>query len=303
MTITSVGERAQELRSYAVQHKRRALINALSGGADSALSGAVSKAAECDQVKAVALNLPCSHDPARQADAVDARRVADLLGLPMVTVDLTEVWDQMVQLLRPALERMAAEAGLPLSEEKVTWAMNNLKPALRSVAGGAFADAFDGLTIGTDNVVENFLGYFSVRGDGIADRQPIRHLLKGEVRAALAEVGMPDDLVNRTPIAGLFDFENQTDEGEMGVRYADADAFVDWILREEAEYAHAGGGIRHVLLDESMTMLDNWLLVPTFTPCPVDADVADRIVERNQRTFFKRRGTDLRDTLLARGLI
>lgn len=303
MSIKSVDERALELREYAVRNRRRTLINSLSGGVDSTLSGAISKKAECDQVRAVALNLPCSHDPARQADAADAQRVAELLGLPLVTVDLTGLWDQMVQLLRPALEQMAAQAGLALSEERIQWAMNNLKPALRTVAGGAFADAFDGLTIGTDNVVENFLGYFSVRGDGIADRQPIRHLLKGEVRAALAQLGLPADLVSRTPTAGLFDFENQTDEGEMGIRYADADAFVDWILREEAEYARAGGEIRHVLLDETMTVLTTWETVPTFTPCPVPREVADRIVERNQRTFFKRRGTDLRDTLLARGLI
>jgi NAD+ synthase len=302
MGIKTTAERAQALRNYALRHRRKTLINSLSGGVDSTLSGTISKQAETEGLKAIALNLPCSQDPVRNQDQVDAARVAQQLGMPLVTVDLTGIWLVLQKLLVPALEEMASKSGVPLAAERVKWALNNLKPTLRMMVGGVFADAFDGLTIGTDNAVENFLGYFSIRGDGIADVQPIRDLLKAEVHQALVTAGFPADLAFRTATPGLFDFENHTDEGELGFRYVDADAFVAWVLQEEARHLDAGRKPTFVLLDETMTLKEGWDRQATATPCPVSPEVAAKIARQNQKTFFKRKRTDLVDTMRARGL-
>jgi len=87
--------------------------------------------------------------------------------------------------------------------------------------------------MGTDNKVENFLGYFSIFGDGGVDNNPIEDLYKREVYDLLdyfAAVGMiEDDHIDRTPSAGLTD--GHTDEGELGFTYDD--------MAEEIEYLNA----------------------------------------------------------------
>jgi NAD+ synthase len=77
--------------------------------------------------------------------------------------------------------------------------------------------------IGTDNLNENLIGYFTKYGDGGVDVNPIGELFKSEVYQLLDyfvynEV-IKEEYVNRTPSAGLW--EGQTDEGELGFSYAE----------------------------------------------------------------------------------
>jgi NAD+ synthase len=75
--------------------------------------------------------------------------------------------------------------------------------------------------IGTDNLNENFIGYFTKFGDGGVDVNPIGELFKSEVYQLLDyfvynEI-IKEGHVDRTPSAGLW--EGQTDEGELGFSY------------------------------------------------------------------------------------
>jgi NAD+ synthase len=305
MELKSLAERARLEAQYADRHNIKALINSLSGGVDSTLSALITSVAakQSRSTKSIGLNLPCSHDPKRQIDITDANRVAERMDMPLEVIDLTGLWDQVWTLLLPHLKAMAANADLELTEARLAWAQNNLKPTLRMLVGGVFADAFGGLTVGTDNASENALGYFSIRGDGIADRQPIRDMLKGEVQAAVAEAGFPAELAYRIPTPGLFDFQDHTDEGELDVTYADVDRFFDWILREEALMARQANRVTFTLLDECMTVAPGWSAVPTSVPCPIGEEAAARIVNHNRRTAYKRKATDLVETLRGRGLL
>ena len=88
----------------------------------------------------------------------------------------------------------------------------------------AYAQKMSGLVVGTDNMDERYTGYFTKYGDGAADVLPIVYLTKGEVVKACKLYGIRDSLAERTPTAGLF--EGQTDETEMGVKYADLDKYL-----------------------------------------------------------------------------
>ena len=84
-------------------------------------------------------------------------------------------------------------------------------------------------------------GYFTKYGDGAADVLPIVHLTKGEVVEASKILGIPNELAERVPSAGLF--EGQTDEKEMGISYRDLDHYllggkVDEEVRQRIEYLH-----------------------------------------------------------------
>ncbi|MGE5672634.1 MAG: NAD(+) synthase [Mycobacterium leprae] len=292
--VASAQERAAVEREYMQSSGIKTLINSLSGGVDSSVSAYVSKLAAPQGT--LALLLPCSTAEElkgeRLKDIEDGQRVADHLGIPSVVVNLGDVWQQVSALYTQAAQEMAAKRGVPLDEAKLRWAINNLKPTLRMMTAGFFADAFQGLMMGTDNVIENFLGYFSIRGDGVADRQPIRDCTKAEVRDLAASADYPEDLVKRTPTAGLW--PGQTDEGELGFSYDDADKFFLWLLD------------RHMstpVMDNYMTVLaDQVEGIIADATLPVKPEVARRIIAQNRKTAFKRKADDLEKVLAKRHL-
>lgn len=288
--VAPVSARAAQERAYMEAGGRKTLINAVSGGVDSTLSALITH--EAAPGRAFALLLPCSEEAERNADLVDGQRVADHVGMPAVTINLVDLWRQAIHLYTAAAQEMAAKSGVALDEARLTWAINNLKPTLRMSAAAFFADAFDGLTIGTGNAIEHFLGYFSIRGDAVSDRQPLRDLTKAEVRELTASGGFADDLVNRVPTAGLW--EGQTDEQELGFSYTDADRFFVWLLDRHLEMDW---------LEPTLTIKAEAVEAILGDPSlPVSLAVAQKIVAQNRRTAFKRRPEDLALMLRRRGL-
>ena len=65
------------------------------------------------------------------------------------------------------------------------------------------------------------LGYFTIHGDGAASLKPIAHLYKCQVRALARALGVPQVIIDKAPSADLW--EGQTDEGELGFTYDEAD--------------------------------------------------------------------------------
>ena len=77
----------------------------------------------------------------------------------------------------------------------------------------AIAQKENSLVVGTDNLDERYVGYFTKFGDGAADILPIAKLTKGEVYQAAKMLGVIKEIINRAPSAGLF--INQKDEDEL----------------------------------------------------------------------------------------
>lgn len=100
-------------------------------------------------------------------------------------------------------------------------AMMNVRPRLRMNLLYNFANTHDALVLGTSNKSELLLGYGTKHGDLACDIEVIGDLLKTEVIALADEIGLPLEIVHKTPTAELE--KGQTDEGEMGHTYADMD--------------------------------------------------------------------------------
>ena len=81
--------------------------------------------------------------------------------------------------------------------------------------------AFNGLVIGTSNKTEILLGYSTQFGDAAAAINPIGDLYKAQLRQLARALGVPDAIINKPPSADLW--RGQTDEGELGFTYDDAD--------------------------------------------------------------------------------
>ena len=211
------------LKEYLENSHCKAYVLGLSGGVDSSLVAAIArKAVGKDKLYCFAIDIDSN-----KADASDARKVAEELDVNLEAINLSETYHSYLKELK--------------GEEFIRLTKSNLKVRMRMVALFAFAQEHSGLVLGTDNLDERYVGYFTKYGDGAADVLPIVYLTKGEVREAAKLYGLSSVLAERVPSAGLF--EGQTDEGEMGVTYKDLDNYllggkVEKSVEERIEHLH-----------------------------------------------------------------
>ncbi|MBN1814862.1 MAG: NAD+ synthase [Anaerolineae bacterium] len=174
----------------------------LSGGVDSATVAALAVRAVGAE-KTLGVLLPCHSGP---GDARLGHLVADTFRVPTVTVDLTTAYDVLMGALPPSDSRMAAA---------------NVKARLRMLSWYYVSNANNYLVLGSGNKSELMVGYFTKWGDGGADLLPLGDLYKTQVWGLARELGVPREVVERPPTAGLW--PGQTDEGEMGITYHELD--------------------------------------------------------------------------------
>ncbi|MGL5640114.1 MAG: NAD(+) synthase [Mycoplasmoidaceae bacterium] len=93
----------------------------------------------------------------------------------------------------------------------------NVKSRLRMISLYAKAQEKNYLVLGTTNYIEYKIGYFTKYGDGASDLAPLKNLLKKEIKEIAIHLGVPKEIIERAPSAGLY--ENQTDEDEIGLSY------------------------------------------------------------------------------------
>jgi NAD+ synthase len=111
--------------------------------------------------------------------------------------------------------------------------MANTRSRLRMITLYAFAGHHKLLVAGTGNKVEDFgIGFFTKYGDGGVDLSPIADLMKSEVYALAAELGVVNSILNARPTDGLF-ADDRTDEDQIGATYDE----LEWAMKAmENEY-------------------------------------------------------------------
>lgn len=100
----------------------------------------------------------------------------------------------------------------------------NIKPRIRMVYLYQYAQIHNLLVIGTGNLSEGTVGYFTKWGDGACDINPLSNITKREVYVLAKYLKVPDNIINKKPSADLW--EGQTDEGELGITYEQIDEFI-----------------------------------------------------------------------------
>ncbi|MBI2626473.1 MAG: NAD(+) synthase [Candidatus Nealsonbacteria bacterium] len=93
----------------------------------------------------------------------------------------------------------------------------NIMARTRMIIQYALARQSNGLVVGTENLSEYYLGYFTSHGDQACDISPIAGLWKTQAIKMAEYLGLPTP----EPSAGLWD--GQTDEKELGFSYEEAD--------------------------------------------------------------------------------
>jgi len=217
----------------------------LSGGIDSTLTAhlAVEALGE-DGLRGLVMPGTVS----REDNMSDAERVATELGIEYDVIEIEPIVEQFVD-------------AFPDSEVDEV-AVGNARARTRAVLNYLVANHENRLVLGTGNRSEALVGYYTKYGDGAVDCHPIGNLYKQQVRQLARAVGVPDDLVEKPPTAGLW--SGQTDEDELGIPYDTLDPILA---------LHVDGGVP---------------AVSTARIVDVDVETVERVEALYERSAHKR---------------
>jgi NAD+ synthase len=192
--------------------KQRAVIG-VSGGIDSAVSLTLStKALGAESIIPVLL-------PYGDQDLSDSEVMLEFNKIPR------ENW-QIIN-IKPVVDAAAQTAGV---EESDKVRLGNLMARTRMMMIYDLAKKNNALVCGTENKSEKHLGYFTRFGDEASDLEPIAHLYKTQVRELAKELGLPEQVIVKSPSADLW--AGQTDEQELGFSYEVADQVLMQLIDE-----------------------------------------------------------------------
>lgn len=100
----------------------------------------------------------------------------------------------------------------------------NLMPRVRMTYLYQYAAINNLLVIGTGNLSERTMGYFTKWGDGACDLNPLANITKREVYILAKYLSIPDCIINKKPSADLW--KGQNDEDELGISYKKIDDYI-----------------------------------------------------------------------------
>jgi NAD+ synthase len=186
----------------------RAVIG-LSGGVDSAVTAYLcARALGAQNVHAIRMPYKTSNP----ASLADAQLVIDALGIHARTIEITG----------------AVDGYLAFEPDADARRRGNVMARMRMAVLFDQSAKLDALPIGTGNKTERLLGYFTWHADDTPPVNPLGDLFKTQVWALARYLGVPQALIDKAPSADLE--ADQTDEGDLGITYARADAILAQML-------------------------------------------------------------------------
>lgn len=177
----------------------------ISGGKDSSVVAALCVEA-LGKERVIGVLMPCGE----QQDIDCSIQLVEHLGIKNYTVNI-----------KSAVEGLMS--AMPDDMEILQQTKTNLPPRIRMAALYAVSQSNNGRVANTCNLSEDYVGYATRYGDGAGDFSPLSQLTVQEVKAIGKSLGLPENLVEKTPIDGLC---GKTDEDNLGFTYALLDKYI-----------------------------------------------------------------------------
>ncbi|MBE6773757.1 MAG: NAD(+) synthase [Ruminococcaceae bacterium] len=111
----------------------------------------------------------------------------------------------------------------PKDLEPTAQTVQNIPPRIRMTTLYAVSQSCNGRVCNTCNLSEDWVGYSTRYGDSVGDFSPMSNLTVTEVKEIGHLLGLPAELVEKTPIDGLC---GKTDEENLGFTYAELDVYI-----------------------------------------------------------------------------
>jgi len=184
------------IREIVMEAGSKGVVLGLSGGVDSSVAAALCAEALGSEM-VLGLIMPTGFTP--KEDLEDAYWLAERYSLRVRRIDVDPIVDQI-------LKSVGAGSDAPRV------ALGNLRARIRMILNYYFANVEDRLVVGTGDLSEYLLGYYTKYGDGAADLYPIIHLFKSEVRLLGGYLGLPERLTGKPSSPQLWPGHRARDE-------------------------------------------------------------------------------------------
>ena len=196
----------------------------ISGGKDSSVCAALCAAA-LGKERVIGVLMPNG----TQNDIPDSYQLVAHLGISSVIINIEGSVNSIRQQLEGSGISPTSQAGI------------NLPPRIRMAALYAVSQSMNGRVINTCNLSEDWVGYSTRYGDSAGDVSLLGKLTVQEVKAIGRHLGLPENLIEKTPSDGLC---GSTDEQKLGFSYAVLDRYIregfceDPVIREKIDELH-----------------------------------------------------------------
>ena len=177
----------------------------ISGGKDSSVVAALCVEA-LGKDRVIGVLMPCGE----QHDIDCSKQLVEHLGIKHFVINVKESIDALVN-------------SFPADMDFTTQAKTNLPPRIRMATLYAVSQSNNGRVANTCNLSEDWVGYSTRYGDSAGDFSPCANLTVFEVKEIGKVLGLPENLVEKTPIDGLC---GKTDEENLGFTYAELDKYI-----------------------------------------------------------------------------
>jgi NAD+ synthase len=166
-----------------------------------------------------------------QKDIEDSVKVCKLLGINYQKVNISETYQSLKRSIERGIRQKTNSTNVEhyanpivgskyiISEKSLT----NVAPRIRMTTLYAIAQSLGYRVAGTSNASELFIGWGTKWGDLASDINPISQLTCSEVISLGDYMGLPYDLIHKTPADGL---TGKSDEENFGFTYKELDTLI-----------------------------------------------------------------------------
>ena len=177
----------------------------ISGGKDSSVAAALCVEA-LGRGRVIGVLMP----KGEQHDIDCARQLVEHLGIKSYEINIKDAVEGLM-------------GSMPENLEISTQTVTNIPPRIRMTTLYAVSQSVNGRVVNTCNLSEDWVGYSTRYGDAAGDFSPMCNLTVTEVKEIGHLLGLPENLVEKTPIDGLC---GKTDEENLGFTYAVLDKYI-----------------------------------------------------------------------------
>ena len=216
ITEQNVGRYAAEMAVWIREKvdlaQRKGVVLGMSGGLDCSV---VARLCQLAGVDVHLVMLPCGEDMKNSKSSNHAMELIEKFNLSYHVFDI-----------QPAVDALTIADDAPFCDGggDLELSRANIRPRVRMTYLYQLAQRSSRFVIGTGNLAERTVGYFTKWGDGASDLNPLGMLAKKEVYTLARYLDVPASIINKKASAGLW--EGQTDEAELGMTYAQIDDYI-----------------------------------------------------------------------------
>ena len=192
------------IRNYFKSTNGRKAIIGISGGKDSTVAAAL-----CVQALGKENVIGVLMPNGVQSDIEDSEAIVKFLGIKSIVVNIQYAFMNLANQINERSISSQAEMNMP--------------PRLRMTVLYGVAQNLGGRVVNTCNLSEDTVGWATIFGDSAGDFSPLSRLTTEEIVAIGDELGLPHELVHKTPSDGLC---GKTDEDGIGCTYQEINELI-----------------------------------------------------------------------------